>query len=140
MTFAKRLGSISASEMRWLTDKLETVEWRHRHLPDRDFYTASIFDFWEPCDRAFFLKIKPGGMVHRHTDPLINGETHHFVVSTNPECENFWHDGADHSMHMKQATRYAVDRKREHWASNQGTSDRVHLIVEYDEKNPPRVR
>ena len=129
--FAKLVREIPADEMRALSDLARTATWRHRYQPDRDYYTSEVYNFWEPCDRAFLLLLPPGGIVHRHNDELIKGITHHLVISTNDQCENWWHDGEDKSMHMKLATVYEVERKPAHWSFNKGLTDRVHLLVEY---------
>lgn len=131
MEFARRIGAIPERQMRRLADMARAAQWRHRQLPDRDYYTAEVKDFWEPCDRAFFLCLPPGGVVHRHKDELIKGTTHHLVISTNEHCENWWMDNDERMTHMQLAARYEVRREPEHWSFNRGLTDRIHLLVEF---------
>lgn len=129
--FAKLIGKVSKREMGLLADLAANAEWRHRSLPDREFYTAQV-QFWEPCDRAFFLKIPPNGFIHRHKDEAIQARVEHLVLTTNDQCENCWLDGTEQSIHMKQGYRYEVRNQHiEHWAFNRGETDRIHLIVEF---------
>lgn len=131
MTFAKLIGPISAGDMERLAELARHASWRPRKVPNRDFYTAST-SFWEPCDRAFFLKIQPGGFVHRHKDAAIKARVEHLVLCTNDQCENWWLDGTEQSIHLEQGYRYEVrNQDIEHWSFNKGETDRIHLIVEF---------
>lgn len=87
-------------------------------------------DFGAP-KRAFLLRLQPGAAIHPHKD-TGDVETLHFVLQTNDDCRNFWLDAeGEHSIHMEQGKVYRVNRKLEHWAVNNGTTDRVHLLVEF---------
>lgn len=130
--FAREIGKLTKKEMTQLADMADKAEWRIRNTPaDRNFLTAAV-QHWEPCERAFFLKIPPGGFVHRHKDESITARVNHLVLSTNEHCQNFWQDEVEQSLHMKQGYRYEVrNQDIEHWSVNRGQTDRVHLIVEY---------
>ena len=95
----------------------------------REYLTAMV----EPPDgykRAFFLKLPPGASIHRHTD-AGDCESEHIVIKTNAKALNWWTDATgEHSQHMKAGVRYRVNRTLEHWATNDGKTDRIHLILE----------
>ena len=78
--------------------------------------------------RAFFVKLPPGAAMHKHRD-CGDCQTDHVVISTNDKCFNWWDE--DQSVHMEAGKRYTVDRTLLHWATNDGETDRVHLLVEY---------
>ena len=68
--------------------------------------------------------------MHRHVD-AGDVVTEHVVLVTNPQAVNGWVDSdGEHTMHMECGARYLVDRKLEHWAENNGTTDRIHLLLE----------
>jgi aspartyl/asparaginyl beta-hydroxylase (cupin superfamily) len=130
-TFAKRVSKISDSEMEELRRMVARADWRD--VTGRNYDTADV-KFWEPCKRAFFIRMRAGGDIPRHHDAFIPGTTHHLVVQSNSECLNGWLDrkGKDRSMHMQEGHRYIVERSPIHWASNKGKTDRIHLLVEYE--------
>jgi aspartyl/asparaginyl beta-hydroxylase (cupin superfamily) len=102
-------------------------------LPGREYLTCEVTDFWEPCSRAFFIKVPPHAQIHRHSDEAIKGVTHHLVLETNPKCLNWWiEDGEERSCHLETGGRYIVQREPVHWATNDGETDRIHLLVEYE--------
>jgi hypothetical protein len=128
--FAEHIGSLSALEMVKLQQLANQAKWRD--IPLRQYITADVPDFWEPCARAFFILIPPKGTIHRHSDEAIKGITHHLVLKTNRKSRNWWiEDGQERSCHMKQGGRYIVQRDPIHWAVNEGATDRIHLLVEY---------
>lgn len=134
--FATLVGKLSSGEMRALAALARTARWRERQQPDRLYYTAEVprAEFWEKCDRAFFLLLPGGGVIHRHTDVAIKGITHHFVLATNDGCVNYWLDdqGRERQVHMEAGHRYDVLRAPVHWSRNDGDTDRIHLLVEYE--------
>jgi len=129
-TFATLVSKISPSEMEELRRMVARANWRD--VTGRGYDTADT-GFWEPCKRAFFIRMKPGGDIPRHHDAFIPGTTHHLVVSSNAKCANWWQDreGNERQVHMKTGYRYQVERSPLHWAYNHGRSDRVHLLVEF---------
>jgi hypothetical protein len=130
-TFATLVGKISVSQMEELRRMVAMADWRD--VTGRGYDTADT-EFWEPCKRAFFIRMKPGGDIPRHHDAFIPGTTHHLVVTTNSHCHNWWRDdkGRERHVHMKQGYRYQVARSPLHWAFNAGKTDRVHLLVEFE--------
>ena len=127
--FATHLGTISEYDMNRLRSLVKNAEWRY--LIDRLYDTADV-DFWEPCRRAFLIRIPAGGSINRHHDDFIKEETDHLVIETNPGCENWWIDraGRERMIHMAEGQRYRVERSPIHWAFNRGTTPRIHLLVE----------
>jgi hypothetical protein len=129
--FAKLISAISDEDMRRLRCLALTARWRD--VPGRAYDTADV-RFWEPCARAFFIRIPPGGEIPRHHDDFIPGTTHHLVLDTNEGCENWWVDtrGHERCVHLEQGHRYKVERSPLHWAFNKGATPRVHLLVEFE--------
>lgn len=129
--FAVHLAQIPRAEMLKLQELADTAPWRE--IPSRRYDTADV-KFWEPCSRAFFIRIPPGGDIPRHHDDFIPNVTHHLVLATNAGCENWWVDtrGRERCMHLAQGHRYLVERSPLHWAFNRGTQPRIHLLVEFD--------
>lgn len=128
-TFATLIGRISDDDMEKLRELAATAQWRD--VPGRLYDTADVC-FWEPCSRAFFIRIPPGGGIPRHHDEFIPGTTHHLVVTTNDGAENWWVDtkGVERVVHLEEGCRYLVAREPLHWARNEGRTDRIHLLVE----------
>ncbi len=132
MSFATLVCKLSKPDMRRLRGLADTAEWREISSENRSYQTAEVTDFWEPCRRAFFILIPPGGLIHRHSDEAIKGITHHLVLQSNVNCWNGWlEDGKDRQCHLKTGYRYVVQRDPVHWATNEGRKDRIHLLVEY---------
>lgn len=128
--FARLLGPIPAEQMEELRRMVARADWRE--VTGRAYDTADV-TFWEPCKRAFFIRMAPGGSIPRHHDAFIPGTTHHLVVQSNSKCTNGWCDtqGIDRTIRMKQGCRYQVERSPLHWAYNHGKTERVHLLVEF---------
>lgn len=129
-TFAEPLGEISETHMAQLQQMASEVVWRS--LGGRNYDTAEA-SFWEPCSRAFWIRIPPKGNIPRHHDVFIPGTTHHLIVQSNEKALNCWLDtqGVERSIHLEQGQRYRVAREPLHWATNEGDSDRIHLLIEY---------
>lgn len=97
----------------------------------RAYQTADVSAAYPDYRRAFFLKLPPGAALHPHVD-AGDCATDHIVISTNPACLNWWRDeSGDHAMHMEQGQRYTVNRTVLHWSTNDGETDRIHLLLEY---------
>ncbi len=128
--FALHLQALNPAQMRDLQALADTASWRS--IEGRSYDTADVA-FWEPCTRAFFIRIPPGGQIERHHDEYITGRTHHLVLKTNPGCENWWVDcrGRARMVHLAQGHRYHVERSPLHWAFNRGKTERIHLLVEF---------
>jgi hypothetical protein len=96
----------------------------------RDYQTYDITE-GSGYYRAFFLKLPPHSKLHRHVD-AGDIKTDHVVIQTNEHCLNWWMDGeTERSEHLKHGHRYNVDRTVLHWATNDGDTDRIHLLLEY---------
>ena len=121
--FATEIGT---EEVSHLLRQAECAQWEV--VEGRDYQTAFI-DPPQGWNRAFFIKLPPGGRLHRHTD-TGDCETHHIVVQTNDGCVNFWEEDGENCQHMAVGKRYTVDRTLMHWAVNNGLTDRIHLMVE----------
>src|SRR5690348_191264 len=98
-TFATLIGRIAPDQMTRLREMVLKANWRE--VPSRQYDTADV-QFWEPCTRAFFIRIPPGGFIPRHHDVFIPGTTHHLVVQTNIKSQNWWVDtqGKERHMHL----------------------------------------
>lgn len=129
--FATVVSRLTDTDMQRLTCLYDTAPWRD--VPGRDYDAAEV-QFWEPCTRAFFIRIPPGGAIPRHHDEFITGTTHHLVLMSNEGCENWWIDtkGRERCVHLEQGFRYQVERSPLHWAVNRGDSTRIHLLAEFE--------
>lgn len=87
-------------------------------------------DTWR---EAFFLRIPPGGNVHRHVDADKSFETFHVPIETTPEAISFMHpDTRDVPYHLDVGFAYRVNRSVEHSSINPGSGNRTHLLMEID--------
>ena len=94
-----------------------------------------LTELWplEKWHQTFFLKIPPGGRVHRHFDASTHYKTYHIPVATNSKCESIMYGPDKIVSHLVVGGVYSIDRKIEHESNNNGRTSRVHLIVEIDE-------
>lgn len=97
----------------------------------RDYVTADVSEHYPDMKRAFFVRLPPWTMMHRHVD-AGDCRTAHLVVETNPLAFNWWSNSiGDFRVHLLQGWRYEVDRTVEHWAENGGFPERTHLLMEF---------
>jgi hypothetical protein len=89
-------------------------------------------DHWE----SFFLMIPPGGHVHRHRDCVKPYQTFHVPVTTNDRCV-CWSDDKPYVLEVGKI--YHVDRTLMHWSTNEGDTDRVHLLLAVDARNAEEI-
>lgn len=116
---------------------LETVtEWSQPK--NREYQIAQLDRRHHPLlkdsKRAFFLKVEPGCQIHKHIDAAMKVfDSDLIVVTTNDKCRIHWEkDGAEHSFQMQLGHRYRMnDRLSPHWATNDGDTARVNLMIEY---------
>ncbi len=127
---------ISADDHAAALEVLSLAEWKRPQ--GRDYFIALFKAEDHPllkgCKRAFLVKIEPGGNLHRHTDLAADAyDADLIVVATNDRCLNFWEDsGGEHSTHLEFGKRYRLEcRGLLHWATNEGQTDRVNLVIEY---------
>ena len=80
---------------------------------------------------ARLIAIKPGGIIHLHTDPLPDGfprhTRYHVVLTTNPYCWGY-HDGS--VQRLEAGGVYTIDESLEHASVNWGKTPRVHLVID----------
>lgn len=125
MSFIMASNEVGGVEFAKYQALLDGAVWK---MPvGRQYHTADVTGSMPGVLRAFFLRLPPGGSIHKHVD-ADDCKTDHVVMSTNMACVNYW-DGGE--CHMEQGRRYTVDRSIPHWAVNNGDTDRVHLLVEY---------
>lgn len=136
MGFAKELPSddyIAVMEVLRQVDHWDLV-------PSRQYHTAEATHIEHPllagASRAFFIKMVPGAKVYRHRDPrevVDFFDTDHIVASTNDHSFICWQDAqGEHSVHLELGKRYRIiNRGVLHWAVNDGDTDRIHLLIEY---------
>lgn len=130
MKFATDLGPVSDKALRKWRALASMIVWRA--IPGREYLTAELTPLVDDCKRAFFIKIPPKCAVKRHTDNIPH-LTDHVVIDTNANCLNWWlWDGEEVSAHLEEGRRYRIhDRSAEHWATNDGSTDRIHLLIEH---------
>ncbi len=109
----ERIGHISEHRRQELL--AEPRNWKH--------CKGKLTDYWSDDNGSrMFVKITPGGRVHRHSD---HGYKVHTVLLTNPRCVNS-HDGMPN--YLEQGGVYKMDASLEHESWNNGETDRIHLI------------
>lgn len=124
--FARELDTIT--DMQPLQRLAAECVWE---APANRYHTSDVSNRFPEYKRAFFLKLPPHSAIHRHVD-ANDVNTDHIVIKTNAQCRNWWVEGgAELSMHMGEGKRYTVNRGLEHWATNDGETDRIHLLLEY---------
>lgn len=84
---------------------------------DKDYYVGK-FD-----KRYMWLKIPPGGFIHKHTDKA--GIRRHYVLQTNWDSLLYIEDKG---YHLEEGAIYDMDGRKEHWSVNNGSEDRIHYI------------
>ena len=109
-----------------LREWLKEAVWRHKHGPGTDYWVWDVSEKLPGCARAFFLKICPGGRVHKHVD---GGQTvtTHYCVESNDRCFMMF---GDEEIRLQPGESRIVDRTIEHYSENHGDTDRIHLLVE----------
>ena len=132
----ERFGQIDKETRKALINLANSGTWKTVKGSGRDyltcFVTDEVKDFfdWQEWHSAFFLKIPPGGEVHRHTDVEHPWNTYHVVVCTNDDCISF---SSGNPYHLEVGDIYSIDRSIEHYSVNKGKTDRIHLLAEvYD--------
>ncbi len=95
---------------------------------------TELTDLW-PADlwQGFrFVKIEPGGYIHRHKDGNeAYWHSYHLVLLTNDEAISFMYDeDGEHAFNLEAGGIYQIDRTCEHGSVNNGQSERLHLLME----------
>lgn len=129
------------SRSEWLTGlptHVDALAWEV--VPNRDYQTSDVSEeirgliggfLGASLVRAFYLRLPPGGKLHRHRD-AGDVVTFHWVIETNPQAVNWWVDmeGRECCEHLEPGC-YLADRTLEHWAVNDGATPRTHLLLEF---------
>jgi oxalate decarboxylase/phosphoglucose isomerase-like protein (cupin superfamily) len=105
---------------------LKEAVWKHKLGPETDYYIWDVSERFPGKARAFFLRIAPGGRVHRHVDTCRTVTTH-YCVESNDQCAMVF---GDEEIRLKPGESRVVDRTVEHYSYNHGATDRIHLLVE----------
>ena len=86
-----------------------------------------------PCDRnrIRLMRLKPGGRILRHSDPLSSIDARlvrlHVPLVTNPDVYFFVNDAR---VEMRAGETWHVDVRFPHAVENRGTAARVHLVMD----------
>ena len=94
----------------------------------------------KPWVQQFFLKIPPGGSIHKHVDRRQpENVTYHIPIQTNKKSKCLMHE-PDEEFSLLTGSFYYVDRDRLHSSINEGKTDRIHLLIEVNKEGlPPNV-
>jgi hypothetical protein len=83
-----------------------------------------------------FVKIDPGGYLHRHTDGReAYWHSYHIILLTNDQAISSMYDpdGTEHAFNLEACGIYEIDRVCEHGSVNNGDSERLHLLIEVND-------
>jgi hypothetical protein len=87
---------------------------------------AADDDFWVQIhNKVAYIKIKPGGKIHLHTDQPPHHHKTHTVLATNDGCISRA-GGVDY--HCALGAIYEVDASIAHESFNHGETDRIHRV------------
>ena len=146
MTYSE-VGEVDAESIDMLKDWLEEAQWKETRFADRLYETwyvsaagvEEILPVFQNPMQQFFLKIPPGGNVHKHVDAR-KGITYHVPVTTNEHCLcHMYPDDKLVEYHLEVGKVYCVNRDIQHSSENLGSSDRIHLLVEVAHALPNRT-
>jgi len=107
-----------------LKEALKGAAWKENKAKDRHYFTYFV------SDRRFFLKIPPGGKVHKHTDTPRPTETYHIPIQTNDRSVCYMFEPDKTAYHLEVGKVYWVNRDIPHESINSGTTDRIHYLIE----------
>ena len=124
-----------------------SVKWSESKGPSTDYATSfegrpafeqepELTDRWPVTSwqSAFFLKLEPGGYVHKHVDEPHPWSTYHIVLLSNDQCINrVWQGRRQHDFNLQPGGIYLIDRQIPHESHNNGTTERIHLLMEVHE-------
>jgi hypothetical protein len=148
--YYEQVGSVSKDTRLSILRHCKDVEWKHNvdntSGAETNYMTyfgdkERLQELTELCERwpaekwvnALYLKLpKVTGLLHRHTDTDHPWETYHIVLKTNPRSMGYMYDpdGTEHQFQLKLGKVYHVNRLCEHRSVNEGTVDRIHLLME----------
>lgn len=128
-------GTASQKLIDDLLQTIDSMQWSGYLDTSRDYFIAHPKDAcpelpFKKVECPFFLKIKPGGKVHRHKDNKKDYVTYHIPIMSNTECWCFsTENNKTVTKHLKVGKMYIAERTLEHWSCNDGDTDRIHLLV-----------
>ncbi len=96
---------------------------------DRVKKVKGIVDRWpiDNWEQIIFLRLPAGGKLYRHAD---EGFGYHIPIETNKDCVSLsYANGIKKEEHLGLGKIYLTDRSIEHESSNNGKTDRTHMIV-----------
>jgi len=139
------IGQVSAATVTELLALLEDLRWEH-HVSDVTNHEAAgcmeqlqaveeIVRLWpvESWQQLLFLRLGPGGKLHRHAD---EGFGFHIPVESNSEVISVCYDDGVRNEYLLEVGKvYHVDRSIEHESFNDGDTNRTHLIIVLKEDN-----
>jgi len=130
----ERVGSVSPETIKRLVKVNENLRWKIVSDAEKNFRTCyvvidipELLERWEKWHASFFLRIPPGGMVHKHADADDPWQTFHIPVQTNNDCISYIEETPHH---LEVGGIYHIDRTLEHHSVNNGVTDRIHLLAE----------
>ena len=100
--------------------------------------TRDLIRDWAPgiIGRVIIARLPPAGIIPEHQDSgpyADNHDRYHFVLSTNLSATN---TGRNQTRHLPAGTIWLIDNHNTHSASNAGSENRIHLIVDIRRKQP----
>ena len=113
----RRIGTMTEERRLELLKVASSASFTHQISHDKDYW------FFNDGKTHRYLKLQPGGYIHRHTDKA--GWRHFYVLQTNPDSL-FYVEGEEY--HLDQGGIYEMDGRLEHWAVNNGDCDRINFI------------
>lgn len=87
--------------------------------------------------RIMLARMQPGGVIHPHRDANPAAKWPHKIhipLQTNPDV-TFFIDGVGHKLEEGEAVE--VNNMAVHGVENRGSTDRIHLIFEYFDRDQP---
>jgi hypothetical protein len=87
--------------------------------------------------RVMLARMAPGGIIHPHVDENPAAKWPHKIhvpLVTNPDV-TFFVDGQGY--YFEEGVAVEVNNMKTHAVSNRGTTDRIHLIFEYFDRDQP---
>ena len=121
---------------------MQDTELRMR-LPQVEYPLETVNLFGSNLHRIRLMRLAPnGGELERHTDQVDpdtgvkNGNVmrFHFPLITNEDVLfTIWQvDGTKKTIHMREGECWYLDTRKPHSAVNNGTTDRIHLVVDVE--------
>lgn len=114
-----KIGEITEEQRKHILSSIG--EWKHKIGSLCDYFCAV------ENEHKMFIRVPPGGKVHRHADNLNNKI--HTVLETNDDCLNLVYvDGVMQQHHLELRGVYSFDASYEHESLNNGSTDRIHMV------------